>query len=376
MVERAASAGQKQSAIDFRPIADKIVNTCLGVAPGEVVQIGGGVHNFPLVAALAAAVRRAGAFPEINVTSDDLQLETLTTVPVEYLEAVPRHRLKWLEDVDAMIVTDAVADPARAMAVPEERRRAAQLAAEAVHRHIFERGTRWLYVPYPTPATRAGLPITFPNLWSMFWRAVDIDYERLTQEAARLAARLEGVRELRLVSDSGTDLTLAVGERPVLVDDGVMSDDDREQGDTAVNLPAGEVFVAPIEASVNGRLVVDFAFRNGQAMRGLDLTVREGRVQLEGAPPGGCSFREILAMGHGDPDVIGELGIGLNPGVDRFCGWGPTDEKRRGAVHLGLGENRYFGGAVAADLHWDLFVERPTLLADGRPLIEAGELRL
>ncbi|OUM98973.1 MAG: hypothetical protein BAA04_00305 [Firmicutes bacterium ZCTH02-B6] len=370
------AASEQPEAVDFRPIADKIVTTCLRVRPGEVIQIGGGVHNFAFVGALAAAVRRAGAFAELNVTSDDLQLETLTTVPLEYLQQVPQHRLRWLEHVDALIVTDSVADPRLAMSVPEERRRAAEAAAEAVQRHIFERGVRVLYVPYPTPAARAGMPITFANLWSMFWRAVDVDYEVMQQEAAALAAALEGAQEVRLLADNGTDLTLTIGDRPVLADDGVMSDDDVAQGDTAVNLPAGEVFVAPVEASVHGRAVIDFAFRNGQTMRGLELTVEQGRVTLVGTPQGGCAFREILAMGHGDADVIGELGIGLNPGVERLCGYGPTDEKRRGTVHLGLGENRYFGGANAADFHWDLFVERPTLIVDGRTLIEAGALRL
>jgi len=376
MPENEGAVGPAFPAMDFRPIADKIVSTCLGVRPGQVVQIGGGVHNFAFVAALAAAVRRAGGFAELSVTSDELQVETLTTVPLEYLQMVPRHRLRWLEDVDAIIVTDAVADPRRAAAVPEERVRTAQVAAEAVQRHIMERGIRWLYVPFPTPAVRAGLPITFQNLWDMFWRAVDVDYRQLQQEGAALAAALEGAGELRLVSDNGTDLRLELGDRPVLVDDGVMSDADLAQGDTAINLPAGEVFVAPVETSVNGRLVVDFAFRSGQVMRGLQLTVERGRVSLEGSPPGGCAFREILLTGHGDADIIGELGIGLNPGVDRFCGYGPTDEKRRGTVHLGLGENRYFGGANAADLHWDLFVERPTLLVDGRVLIEGGQMRL
>ncbi len=39
---------------DFRAIADKIVKTSLRIRPGEVVQLGGGVHNFDLLAALAA----------------------------------------------------------------------------------------------------------------------------------------------------------------------------------------------------------------------------------------------------------------------------------------------------------------------------------
>src|SRR5690625_54718 len=142
-------------------IADKIVTECLRIAPGEVVQLGGGVHNFNFVGALAAAVRRLGAYAELNVTSDDLQLETLLTVPEEHLRSVPPHRLRWLEDVDAMIVTDSVSNPGRAEAVPRERRIAAHAAAEVVERRLFEQGMRWAYVGYPTPANVVGLPVPF-----------------------------------------------------------------------------------------------------------------------------------------------------------------------------------------------------------------------
>src|SRR5690606_28779343 len=170
--------------------------------------------------------RRVGAFPELNVTSDALQMEMMTTVPVEHLRTVPPHRLRWLEDVDAMIVTDSVADPGLAADVPEERRRAAHAAAEAVERRIFERGVRWAYIGYPTPAAARKLPVKFDELWAMFWRAVDVDYERMAADAALVAARLEHAEQVRITTAKGTDVTFRVGNRPVLVDDGVISDDD------------------------------------------------------------------------------------------------------------------------------------------------------
>lgn len=362
--------------VDFRSMADKIVGVCARIRPGEVVQLGGGVHNFDLVAALAGAVRRVGAFPELNVTSDELQMEMMTTVPVEHLRTVPPHRLRWLEDVDAMIVTDSVADPSLAEAVPDERRRAAHAAAEAVERRIFERGIRWVYVGWPTPATAKQLAVSFEDLWNMVWRAVDIDYEQLAQEAAAAAGMLEDADEVRITSDKGTDVTFRLGGRPVLVDDGVISESDIEHGDAAVNLPAGKVFAAPVETSVNGRAVFDFAFRGGRTIHDLELSIRDGRVALVGAKRGSRDFERTLAFAHGEKDRIGEFAIGLNPGVDRFTGYALTDEKRRGTVHLALGDNRLFGGANASTIHWDLFIEKPTVWVDGRPLVEDGELRL
>lgn len=362
---------------DWRSVAEKIVRVCVGVRPGEVVQLGGGVHNFSLLAALAAAVRRAGAFAELTVTSDDLQWETLTTTPLEHLRTVPPHRLRWLEDIDVMIVTDAVEDPSRAAAVPEERRLAAHAAAEAVERRIFERGLRWAYVGWPTAAATRGLAVTFERFWSMFWRAVDTDYERLATEAAVLREILEEADHVRIVSERGTDLTLRLARRPVLVDDGVISAEDLEHGDSAVTLPAGQVFVAPQEDSCAGRLAADLAVVGGRIVHGLELDVEGGCVRAAGGLSDVAEqLEQALADQRGDKDRVGALGIGLNPGVDRLVGYALTDAKRRGAVRLGVGDNRLLAGANAATIQWDLYIEQPTVLVDGRAIIEAGRLRL
>lgn len=361
---------------DLRSMAEKIVRLCARVQPGEVVQLGGGVHNFDLLAALAAAVRREGAFPELNVTSDELQWEMMTTVPVEHLRAVPPHRVRWLEDIDVMIVTDALADPTRAAGVPEERRRAAHAAAQVVERRIFERGVRWIYVGYPTPAATKGLAAPFDQLWDTFWRAVDVDYERLGADAAAAAALLEDAEEVRITTEKGTDVSLRLAGRPVLVDDGIISESDVEHGDTAVTLPAGEVFVAPLETSANGRLIVDFAFRDDRALYDVELAVSDGRATLVGARQGADDFERVLAHARGNKDRIGELGIGLNPGVDRWTGLAAADEKRRGTVHLSLGDNRLLGGDNAATIRWNLYLEKPTLYVDGRVLVDNGELQV
>lgn len=359
---------------EWRPIADKIVLQCLGVTPGEVVQLGGGVHNFDFVGALAAAVRRAGAFAELNVTSDDLQLETLLTVPEEHLRAVPPHRLRWLEDIDAMIVTDAVSNPGRAEAVPRERRIAAHAAAETVERHLFERGLRWVYVGYPTPANCVGLPVPFDELRTVFWRAVDVDYDVLAAEGAFVADKLENGNEVRITTVSGTELSFLLGHRPILVDDGVISARDVEEGNAAVHLPAGRVLAAPLETSAEGRIVIDRAWQDGRSFQGVVLQLEDGRVRVEGEGKAADELRRRLENGRGDKDRLGVFSVGLNPAVDRFSGYAALDEKRRGSVHLSLGDNRLFGGENVSNFHFDLFLESVTLSVDGTNLFEGGRL--
>lgn len=361
---------------DWGALADVIVRQCIRIKPGEVVQLGGGIHNFQLVGALAAAVRRAGAHAELNVTSDDLQLETLLTVPEEYLRDVPPHRLRWLEDVDAMIVTDSVADPSRAEQVPRERRIAAHAAAEVVERHIFERGVRWAYVGYPTEKSTEGLALPFADIWNMFWRAVDCEYEQLRKEGLALAQLLESGSRLRIVTDKGTDLTLQVEGRPVLVDDGVISEEDLAGGDGAITLPAGKLLLAPHEQSGSGKIVFDWAWRDGHVLEDVEVDVVDGEVNFVKARSGGEVFTRVVGNARGDKDRIGKFALGLNPAIDRFTGYSLIDEKRRGAVHLSLGDNRLFGGTNVSTLHFDLFIESPTVYIDDTCIVQSGRLRM
>ena len=67
-------------------------------------------------------------------------------------------------------------------------------------------------------------------------------------------------------------------------------------------------------------------------------------------------------------DVIGELGIGLNPDVGEPTGYTLTDEKILGTVHLALGENEMLGGVNDVDpaLGHDGPAARPSRSTGGR----------
>jgi aminopeptidase len=74
---------------------------------------------------------------------------------------------------------------------------------------------------------------------------------------------------------------------------------------------------------------------------------------------------------------LGELGLGLNAGIDRFTGSILYDEKIGGTVHLALGQSYpETGGTNQSALHWDLIVDTRTdgrITADGRVVMQNGE---
>ena len=104
-------------------------------------------------------------------------------------------------------------------------------------------------------------------------------------------------------------------------------------------MPSGEIFTGPVEDSPSGRLRCGFPVcRGGRELVGIALEFAGGRVVSSHADEGEDYLRSMLDL---DPGArrLGELGLGLNPGIDRFTGSILYDEKIGGTVHLALGQS-------------------------------------
>jgi aminopeptidase len=360
--------------VDYEGIARKVVNICMGIKKGEVIFVQGGVHNFELVEDIAVNIRKVGAFPVVTVSTDRLRKRITEEVDIEYLKMTPEHIVKWLDEVSGYINVDSSVDPRTLMALDEAKVGAQEAALQPVQNKFIERGIRWTGMGYPTPEKAQMYNVPYEEFHDMFWRAVDVDYEALRRRGWRIAQLLNGARRVELTSAKGTKLTFSLEGRQPVVDDGIISDEDIALGFVGNNLPCGEVFVAPVEDSAEGRAVFDLAFYRGHRIADIDLTFEGGQVTKMAAAENEEVFRERIKNATGGKDVIGEFGIGINPEVHRAVGYTITDEKIIGSIHIALGENRHFGGKNESSLHWDLVMMHPTVIADGTILMEEGKL--
>jgi hypothetical protein len=71
---------------------------------------------------------------------------------------------------------------------------------------------------------------------------------------------------------------------------------------------------------------------------------------------------------------LAEIGIGLNPTVDRLTGNMLFDEKKAGTAHIALGLNTFMGGLVNSKIHCDMVVRAPTIIVDGKTIVKRGRL--
>lgn len=203
----------------------------------------------------------------------------------------------------------------------------------------------------------------------MMERTLVADYEEVARVNERIAKILTEGKEAHLTSPAGTDLYLGLETREGDPDSGIY----RERGIFG-NLPAGEVYTAPLEGTSHGTLVID------GAMSGVGLVDSPIRMQVKDGYAydieGGESARKldaILAPLGKEAYNIAELGIGTNPKAI-LTGLVLEDEKVLGTTHVALGNNATFGGVVNVPSHLDGILLKPTLTVDGTPILKDGVL--
>jgi aminopeptidase len=107
----------------------------------------------------------------------------------------------------------------------------------------------------------------------------------------------------------------------------------------------------------------------GREVAGTRFEFENGRIVVASAQLGEEFLLEILDTDDGSRR-LGELGIGCNPGIQRYMKNVAFDEKIDGTVHLAVGNSYTFtGGTNRSAIHWDIVKDLRAggeLYADGR----------
>src|SRR5206468_1172445 len=113
------------------------------------------------------------------------------------------------------------------------------------------------------------------------------DWAKIHEVVRRTARRLRGAREVHLTSAAGTDLSFSLEGRDWISEDTGLC----TRKGTVTTLPAGELFIAVVEGSASGRLVVDahFGFGDNLVIGGkihpgvrVECILSEVRVEVDG----------------------------------------------------------------------------------------------
>jgi len=233
--------------------------------------------------------------------------------------------------------------------------------------------TDWVSTQHPTRAMAQQAGMSYQAYQAFVYDATLRDWETLADEMDQLKQLLDDGDEVRIRGE-GTDLTLSIADRVAVNSAASVAYDSH-------NLPSGEVFTAPYDTE--GVVGFDVPLTlEGRRVRDVTLTFEGGEVVDWSAEQGADALETVLTTDAG-ARRLGELGIGMNRGIDRFTDSVLFDEKMGDTVHLAVGRaydaclpegEAGNESAVHVDLITDVS-EDSSLTVDGETVQRNGRFR-
>lgn len=327
--------------------AMQIVRGCLGLDPGQDLVI------FVDETTIEAGITIAEAADYLRVPY------TVILVPISLQRRIPQEN-------DLSLLIQGAAREARAIltcvnAMPD---------CLSFRERILE--TQW------SARTRIG---HMPGASLEVLELADVDLGQLIVDCRRIELAMARGRTLEFVSyaSDGTPhcLTVDIGgwERLPVASDGVISDG------VWGNVPSGETYIAPIEKSAEGGVVINGSIPGLVIEPGGEIMLhfeQGSLVRIEPADsPTAHWLRETQiqkAQAKGDQNWsnLAEIGVGVDPALGTLTGNMLLDEKLAGTAHIAIGSNMFMGGNVDATIHCDMVVWRPTIVIDGKMILDRG----
>ena len=351
--------------MDFRwnQLADVLVNYSTRVQKGERVLITMmEVDTFDLVRAVHASVIKAGGLPFVELQSAYLERDLMRFGSDEQVDWVNEMHTQGMEWADVYIGLRGARNPHEFAGV-EPKKIMAHKRAMGVISSKRNDSTRWVLIRVPNESFAQQAAIPLDEMMDFFFNATLRDWARESARYQEINDVFQAAEQVRIVGKE-TDIHFSTRGRIYEVADGHL------------NMPDGEVFTAPVDDSAEGHVYFEFpGVYAGQLISGIRLEFIGGEVVKASADTNEELLHQLIAMDDG-AKRLGEFGVGVNFGIDRFSYDILFDEKIGGTVHLALGrayaENN---GINKSALHWDIIKDlrqEGEIYLDGRKIFEKG----
>jgi leucyl aminopeptidase (aminopeptidase T) len=350
----------------MRETANTIVASVACLKRNSNVLVVCGLHNKVFAEQLMLESYAVGAHPYLWVFDEKFFLKYSKKFPEDAVAILPKHIRSLLENSDVIIWLSQFDNLEK---LPADVRKAIFSFWDTFDMAIKTKPR--LYVTLLSARCIEGMNISYSKFLHSFVKSVNVDYNKLRKIGNAIASKLNGKKLVHISDANGTDLTFSIDKRRVGVEVGTLEDCYSIGRECDVEVPAGEVYVAPIETSANGVLMVG-EFRDYD-IRNLELRFKKGKIVSFKAKKGSDVFRDLLEKAEGDKDRIAEFGVGINYGMKPMS-YRLFDEKALGTVHIAIGNNVHLGGVNKASIHYDFVLYKPNVEVDKVLIMSNGKI--
>jgi leucyl aminopeptidase (aminopeptidase T) len=381
LASEAAKPAMKAPPTDLEKLAERLVTQSAAVKEGEVVLISSGPENVELLEDIAVQVRKAGAFPLVTIGTDRMAKRMYTDVPEKYDSQTDQSDLKLAGVINAAIFVGRESAEGLFADADPKRLAARAKANESIQDAYNKQGVRTVEVNnglYPNEWLAKRYGMSGEDLSKTFWGGVNVDYTDLQTRGAQVSAALSSGNEIHITDSGGTDLKVRVQGRKYGVSDGIISADDaKTAAGLSVYLPAGEVYVAPVPGTAEGKVARAKDYFNGKEINNLVMTFSAGKLtSITGSGPGFDLMKAAYDAAGEGKDLFAVVDFGINPNVKLPAGSQVATWVPAGTVTVGVGNNVWAGGDNKTPYGYFVSLPGTTVTLDGKSVVEAGQLKL
>ncbi|MFW9997764.1 MAG: aminopeptidase [Candidatus Odinarchaeota archaeon] len=334
-------------------LASLIVNYSVKVQPGDTVLMQSPINAEPLVREIYREIIQAGG----HVVRMDFSFNGQTEIFYKYAS---EEQLKYENPFLLEVISKATkliaiyseyntkgltnVDPEKKKIFAEARKEISRIyTTRAAKKELY-----WNLSPYPCDAFAQEANMGKLEYLEFVYKALNLHqpdpvkfWTKVQEDQEKITVILDKGSELRIIGKD-TDLILAIEGRKWINSCGER------------NLPDGEVHSSAHENGVNGKIRFTYpGIYQGQEIEDIRLSFRDGMVIDYDAAKGKKLLEELLTISNAN--VLGEVAIGTNYGIQKFTKNMLFDEKMGGTVHLALGSGYPDSGSKnESSIHWDI----------------------
>ena len=359
-------------------LANVLVDYSVNVQPEEKVAIFGAALAEPLIEAVYERVVQRGAYPNLFISLPGMQEIFLRNANDDQLENIsPLDRLVE-EGYDVQISLGASVNSKALSGIDPARQKKVRAARAPLMKTFMERSgsgsLRWTLTMYPTHSSAQDAEMSLRDYEDFVYGACHVDdadpvahWKKVQTEQNRLVEWLKGHDKLA-VRGPHVDLSLSIKDRTFINADGTK------------NMPDGEIFTGPVEASVNGWVRFTYpALFQGREVDGVEIKFENGQAVKATAKKNEEFLNSTLDTDAG-ARFLGEFAIGTNFGINKFTRSILFDEKIGGTIHMAFGAGYPDTGSKnESGLHWDMICDMRAdseITVDGDLLYKNGEFKI
>ena len=305
-----------------------------GITADDRVMIKGEAVCWPLMAVLERKVIEEGGVPDVYVVPPNNErgrvwsAEMARTANEKQLSAVPEWHEQRYQSMTKYVEVLGADDPAQFMGLSADQSQALAAADRPFANIRLSRP--WVITLFPTAASAELEEMDFDSYRDFIVGASTTDPRPLLKAEKRLAPVIDDGKQIRIVTEHPKDQREFSLEIDIADGHAVMSYGLR-------NFPDGEIFTSPNANSPEGEIFVDLPVNyGGNDICGIYLRFEGGKIVDYKADEGHEHLAAIIETDDGS-HRLGEVALGMNPGLDRVLKHPLFVEKVGGTLHIAIG---------------------------------------